>query len=285
MSTLSLTALKQRAEQIKELSTLPGVILRILEVMNNPMADARDVEREIIEDPVITTKVLKVANSAYYGANRDVASISQAVVLMGFAEVQNIALSVSIFNRFSAATTMFDRRDFWEHCFMTACAADALQHRVNAQTNDGFVAGLLHDIGRIVLDQHFQEEFQEIVHMAEKQGISLLEAERKVLGVTHCDIGYWVTENWNLPPMLTDSILFHHSPFSCRESYVLTSIVHVADTISKAFSGYLSNEFVPSPKEESAFRLLNLQGDKVMDLAELITQKMEYFDMLVGSSG
>ncbi len=284
MGALSLSALKQRAQEIKELSTLPNVILRILEVMNNPMADARDVEKEMREDPVITAKVLKIANSAYYGADRDVSSISQAVVLMGFAEVQNIALSVSIFSRFSAATKMFNRRDFWEHCFTTACAADALQHRVNAQTNDGFVAGLLHDIGRLVLDQHFQEEFQEIVHTAEAQKISLLDAERKILGVTHCDIGFWVTENWGLPSMLTDSILFHHAPFSCRESYVLTSIVHVADTISKAFGGYMNKEFAPSPKEESAFRLLNLEGDRVMDLAELISAKMEYFDILVGSS-
>jgi putative nucleotidyltransferase with HDIG domain len=284
MAALSLSALKQRAQEIKELSTLPNVILRILEVMNNPMADARDVEKEMREDPVITSKVLKVANSAYYGADRDVSSISQAVVLMGFAEVQNIALSVSIFSRFSAATKMFNRRDFWEHCFTTACAADALQHRVNAQTNDGFVAGLLHDIGRLVLDQHFQEEFQEIVHTAETQEISLLEAERKVLGVTHCDIGFWVTENWGLPSMLTDSILFHHAPFSCRESYVLTSIVHVADSISKAFGGYMNTEFAPSPKEESAFRLLNLEGDRVMDLADLISAKMEYFDILVGSA-
>lgn len=283
MSPLSFAALKERAERIRELSTLPSVILRILEVMNNPMADARDVEREIIEDPVITAKVLKVANSPYYGANRDISSISQAVVLMGFAEVQNIAFSVSIFSRFAEPTRMFDRRQFWEHCFATAAAAEALQRRVNAQTNDGFVAGLLHDIGRIVLDQYFPNEFQESVAMAEAQEISLLEAERKVLGVTHGDIGYWVTEKWNLPPMLTDSILFHHSPFSCRESYVLTSIVHVADVISKAFGSYMVRELVPPPKDESAFSLLNLDSEKVMSLADLITKKMEYFDILVGA--
>lgn len=284
MGALTFSALKERAERIKELSTLPGVILRILEVMNNPMSDARDVEKEIIEDPVITTKVLKVANSPFYGANRDISSISQAVVLMGFAEVQDIALSVSIFSRFAEPTRMFDRREFWEHCFATACAADALQHRVNAQTSDGFVAGLLHDIGRIVLDQHFPDEFKEIVALAEAQEISLLEAERKVLGVTHCDIGYWVTEKWNLPSMLTDSILFHHSPFSCRESYVLTSIVHVADAISKAFGGYMKKEFVHPPKEESAYRLLNLDSEKVMGLADLISKKMEYFDILVDTA-
>ncbi len=284
MGALSFSALKRRAQQIRELSTLPNVILRILEVMNNPMADARDVEKEIMEDPIITAKVLKVANSAYYGAGRDISNISQAVVLMGFAEVQNVALSVSIFNRFAGGTKMFEQRDFWEHCFMTACASDALQHRINAQTNDGFVAGLLHDIGRIVLDQHFPDEFREIVSLGQMEGISLLEAERKILGVTHCDIGYWVTENWNLPSMLTDSILFHHAPFSCRESYVLTSIVHVADSITKALGGYMKGDFAPSPKEESAFRLLNLEGEKVMDLADLICQKMEFFDILVGSS-
>ena len=285
MGALTFSALKERAREIKEISTLPSVILRILEVMNNPMANARDVEKEIREDPIITAKILKVANSAFYGANRDVSSISQAVVLMGFAEVQNIALSVSIFSRFAGATKMFDRREFWEHCFTTACAADALEHRVNAQTNDGFVAGLLHDIGRIVLDQYFQKEFQEIIHVAESQDVSLLDAERKVLGVTHCDIGFWVTENWNLPSMLTDSILFHHAPFSCRESYILTSIVHVADSIAKSFGGYMKPEISGAPKEESAFRLLNLEGDRVMDLAELISQKMEYFDILVGSGG
>jgi len=285
MGALTFDALKERAESIRELSTLPAVILRVLEVMNNPMADARDVEKEIIEDPIITAKVLKVANSPFYGTERNISSISQAVVLMGFVEVQNIALSVSIFNRFLVPTKMFDRRQFWEHCFATAVTAEALQRRVNAHTNDGFVAGLLHDIGRIVLDQYFADEFEEVVAVAESQKLSLLEAERKVLGVTHGDIGYWVTDKWNLPTMLTDSILFHHSPFSCRESYVLTSIIHVADIISKAFGSYMKKEFSPSPKDESAFRLLNLDSEKVMDLADLINKKMEYFDILVGAAG
>ncbi len=283
MPALTVTALKEKAERIKELSTLPSVILRILEVMNNPMADARDVEREIMEDPVITAKVLKIANSAYYGTSRDISSISQAVVLMGFAEVQNVALSVSIFSRFAEPTRMFDRHQFWEHCFATATTAEALQRRVNAQTNEGFVVGLLHDIGRIVLDQQFPNEFREIVSLAEARKISMLEAERRVLGVTHCDIGYWVTEKWNLPPILTDSILFHHAPFSCRESYVLTSIVHVADAVSKAFGNYIKKEAVPSPKDESAFRLLNLDSDKLMSLADLISKKMEHLDILIGS--
>ncbi|GAB4346594.1 MAG: HDOD domain-containing protein [Candidatus Abyssubacteria bacterium] len=282
MGALTFDALKERAERIRELSTLPSVILRILEVMNNPVSDARDVEREIIEDPVITAKVLKVANSPFYGSDRNVTTISQAVVLMGFAEVQNIALSVSIFSRFAEPTKMFDRHDFWEHCFATAVAAEALQRRVSAQTNEGFVAGLLHDIGRIVLDQYFPNEFREIIALAESQKISLLEAERKILGVTHCDIGYWVTEKWNLPSILTDSILFHHSPFSCRESYVLTSIVHVADVIAKAFGNYIKRDIAPAQKDESAFRLLNLDSEKVMDLAEIITKKMEYFDILSG---
>jgi HD-like signal output (HDOD) protein len=284
MRALAFEAFKQRVEGIQELATLPSVILRILEVMNNPVADARDVEREIMEDPVITTKVLKVANSPFYGSGRDIASVSQAVVLMGFAEVQNIALSVSIFSRFSGTTKLFDRRAFWEHCFATACAADALQNRVSAQTNDGYVAGMLHDIGRIVLDQYFPNEFRDIIALSEKQQMSLLDAERKILGVTHCDIGYWLTEKWKLPTMLTDSILFHHSPFSCRESYVLTSIVHVADFIAKAFANYMKKESVPPPKDESAFKLLNLDSEKVMNLADLISKKMEYLDILVGTA-
>jgi putative nucleotidyltransferase with HDIG domain len=285
MGALTFDALKERAESIRELSTLPGVILRILEVMNNPMADARDVEKEIIDDPVITAKVLKVANSPFYGIDRNISSVSQAVVLMGFAEVQNIALSVSIFGRFLLPTKAFDGRQFWEHCFATAVTAEALQRRVNAQTNDGFVAGLLHDVGRMVLDQYFYDEFEEIMAIADIQKISLLDAERKVLGVSHCDIGYWVAEKWNLPTMLTDSILFHHTPFSCRESYVLTSIIHVADIISKAFGSYMKRDFVSSPKDESAFRLLNLDSEKVMELADLINRKMEYFDILVGTVG
>jgi putative nucleotidyltransferase with HDIG domain len=283
MGALTFDALKERAEAIRELSTLPSVILRILEVMNNPMADARDVEKEIIEDPIITSKVLKMSNSPFYGTDRNISNISQAVVLMGFTEVQNIALSVSIFSRFLMPTKMFDRRQFWEHCYATGVTAEALQRRVNAHTNDGFVAGLLHDIGRIVLDQYFPDEFEEVMAVADNQRISLFEAERKVLGVTHGDIGFWVTEKWNLPTMLTDSILFHHTPFSCRESYVLTSIIHVADIISKAFGSYMKKEFAPSPRDESAFRLLNLDSEKVMDLADLINKKMEYFDILVGS--
>jgi putative nucleotidyltransferase with HDIG domain len=284
MGSLTPAVIRERVEQTQELSTLPGVILRIIEVVNNPMADARDVEKEVMEDPVITAKILKVANSSYYGASRDISNISQAVVLMGFAEVQNLALSVSIFSRFSGNTKMFDRREFWEHCFTAAAVADALQTRVDEQINDGFAAGLLHDIGRIVLDQQFPKEFEAIVNEAEAQEISLLDAEKKVLGITHCDVGYWIAEKWNLPKVLTDSILFHHYPVECPESNMLASIIHVADFIARGIGEYMKKELVPPPKDDSAFKLLGLEGDSAANAAELISKKMEYFNILVDPS-
>lgn len=273
--------LREKVEQTQELATLPSVILRIIEVINNPMADARDVEKEVMEDPVITAKILRMANSPYYGTNRNISTISQAVVLMGFAEVQNIALSVSIFSRFSTPTKMFDRRKFWEHCFTTAALADALQNRVDEHINDSFAAGLLHDIGRIVLDQHFAEEFQKIVAEAEAEKTTLLEAEKKILGATHCDVGYWMAEQWNLPPALAESILQHHSPHSDQESYALTAIVHVADAIAKGFGEYMHRESLPPPKDEGAFKLLDMEGDNAAKVSNLILRKMEYFDFLV----
>jgi putative nucleotidyltransferase with HDIG domain len=281
MGSFSAEALKERVEQTEELSTLPSVILRILEVVNNPMADARDVEKEVMEDPAITAKILKVANSPFYGANRDISSISQAVVLMGFAEVQNIALSVSIFSRFAVPTRMFDRREFWEHCFSVAAIADALQHQTGERTNDGFSTGLLHDIGRIVLDQHFPKEFEEIVKEAEAQQVSLIEAEKNVIGVTHCDVGYWIAEKWNLPTILADGILHHHSPLACEKSQTLPAIVHVADAIAKEFGEYMKQISTPTPKDEEAFKLLGLEVDNATNMAEVISKKMGYFDMLV----
>jgi putative nucleotidyltransferase with HDIG domain len=179
---------------------------------------------------------------------------------------------------------MFDRREFWEHCFITAAIADALQDRVDEKILDGFAAGLLHDIGRIMLDQHFPKEFEEIVSEAEKQEISLLDAERKVLGVTHCDLGYWIAEKWNLPQALADSILFHHYPVECRETNILASLVHIADVIAKDYKDYMRKGFEPPPTDESAFRLLGMEGENAEHVAELISQKMEYFDMLVDPS-
>jgi len=281
MGSFSAEALKEKVEQTEELSTLPNVILRILEVVNNPMADARDVEKEVMEDPAITAKILKVANSPYYGANRDISSISQAVVLMGFAEVQNIALSVSIFSRFAVPTKMFDRREFWEHCFSVAAIADALQHQAGEHVNDGFSTGLLHDIGRIVLDQHFPDELKEIVKEAETQKISLLEAEKSVIGATHCDVGYWIAEKWNLPTILADGILHHHTPLDCQKSQMLAAIVHVADAVAKGFGEYMKQVTIPTPRDTEAFKLLGLEVDNATNMAELISKKMGYFGILV----
>ena len=169
---------------------------------------------------------------------RRVATIEFAIVILGFDHIKNIVVALSMMDAFKSNEDKYwNRHAYWIHSLITASAAkriaDDLGYR---KTGEAFTCGLLHDLGISVIQKYFHEEFVEICELVNEQQMRYLSAEQKVLGITHQEIGQFLSEKWNLPPILAEGILHHHQPSLAQDDKVLAAIVHLADYMTYRFS-------------------------------------------------
>ena len=198
-------------EKIKELPTLPDVVFKVNEVVNNPNTSAADLEEVISRDQAIAAKVLRLVNSAFYGLPGRVDTLARAIPLLGFSTVRNIVLSVSIFDM--RPIEHFDMKAFWRHSFATSVAARAISVVEGLPDQESqSLAGLLHDMGKVLLFQHFSKEYEKVVEVMEKKDITFLQAERILYSIDHAEVGGALATKWGFPANITASIAFHHNP-------------------------------------------------------------------------
>ena len=209
--------LRQMTEKIIGLPTLPTIVTQLIAVVGDPASSARQIAQLVSTDQALTAKILKVANSAFYGFSREIATVQLAIVVLGIEMVKNIGLSVAVLKRFSQGREhdLFDRQRFWEHAIGAGVAARMLARKFydRRKADEAFVAGVLHDIGKLILIEYFYDEFVEALTLAADKEIAIVDAEEQVLGVSHADVGGWLAEKWNLPPHLVNAIAYHHRPF------------------------------------------------------------------------
>lgn len=242
--------LKKIIKKIKDLPTLPQVLIKLTELVNDPRSAARDLGRVIAADQSQTARLLKLVNSPLYGFPRTISSVNEAIAILGFNAVKNLCLSITIFDIISNSNGRggFNREKFWHHSIGCAVGAKILAQYIGyAEKEELFIAGLLHDIGKVVLDQFFHDEFNEITSLVLSKNILMLEAEKEVLQLTHARVGQMLALYWNLPLKLTDSIAYHHQPLKnpryCKE----TSAVHLADILCRAKNmGYGGDNRMPN---------------------------------------
>ena len=220
---------------IKELPTLPQVAVTLMDLLDDPNTGAPQINRVMARDPALASKILKLVNSAYYGLSNRVSSLNQAIVILGFKTVKSIALSASVMGLFKthAEKGTFDRSLFWKHSIASACVARLVARKQKgADPEAAFSAGLLHDIGKLVLDQYLPVDMESIVGIAQKDKSDFISAERKVLETTHAEIGRWVAEKWGLPKELVGAIGYHHEIDTAPDK-VLVAVVQFANFLSK----------------------------------------------------
>jgi putative nucleotidyltransferase with HDIG domain len=236
--------------RIKNLPTLPQVVAQLMQAVNNPNSSASDVARIISNDQSLVSKILRIVNSAFYGLPKRVSTITQATVILGFNTVRNLALGASVFDVFrpgGASLGNWDRSKFWQHSIGCAVATKLLAREVRySNPEEAFVSGLLHDIGKVVLDQYLPDQFERVLQTVVQEHCSIAEAERMVIGVTHSDIGRWLAENWNLPVQLAEAIGLHHEPDRAKQASRLVGLVHLADCLVRMEQiGYPGDDIVP----------------------------------------
>jgi len=277
MNKLDKKLIRFKVENIDTLPTIPGALKKLLKVLENQKVSLNEIGSFISSDPVIATKVLKMVNSPIYGFPGRISSVSQAVILLGLNVIKGLLLGVSVFELMQRSMV-----GLWEHSMGCAIAARVIAKKKGLkEPEEVSIAGLLHDIGKVVLIMQFHEYYEHAMKKAEEDGIIISEAEKNVFAVTHADAGTWMTQKWRFPASLTDVIGYHHKPHLSKFAPVETAIVHVSDILVRARGfGFAGDNMVPVINSV-AWESLNMTESDLKDVYKEIDDSIEDAGVLI----
>lgn len=263
-------ALDQLVKRIQQVPPLPDVVLRVLELSEDPECSVKDLVEVVQLDQGITLRVLRLCNSAYFGIPREISTLREALVFLGNNTLVNFILTSYAADFFRGASRGYglDEGQIWKHAVATAVGADIIGKRV-IQGDRGllFTGALLHDVGKVILSEHVESELGRIAMMVEEENCPFTEAEKAILGYTHAEVGAQLAAAWNLPPVLVNSILYHHEPSRAREHQDEVSAVHVANAVSLSMGYGLGKDGLQVPLDQGALQRFDLETDDLIAIA------------------
>jgi putative nucleotidyltransferase with HDIG domain len=222
----------EELRKIEDLPTIPTALARILRVAQNPDSDFSELVGAVETDQSLAAKVLQVANSPFYGCRREIKELDQAVMMIGFNQVRTIAIGLTAFQTLHrrSGVVRFDRELFWAHSYFCGFVCRFIAKPLGfAQADMAFVAGLLHDIGKVILDSYFPTHFAQVIGALEKHPTSFVTAEHEIIGSGHDTVGGFLLEQWQLPDELVMAVTEHHDPEFADSP--LADLIYLADLI------------------------------------------------------
>lgn len=241
-----------------EVSSLPTVFARINEAVNNPRSSLNEIAKIISEDAGLTARLLMVVNSAFFNFPQRIESIAKAIGIVGTQQLRDLALATSIVKMFKGIPAdLVDMEKFWKHCIGVGIAARTLaSYRREPNVERYFVAGILHDIGRLVMYMKIPDASREAIERARNNDEPLHVAESEQIGFDHAAVGRALMQAWKLPFYQEEVVAFHHKPHLATRFPVETAIVHVADIVTHSMQlGGSGESFVPPLNPEAWERL------------------------------
>ena len=229
----------KKLDSIKDIPTLPTIIFELNELLQDPNTPITEISDIIEKDQAMSLRVLKLVNSAFYGIHKEVNDIGNAIVLLGFNTVRNAIVSLGVINSFSGIKSLegFDISDFWKHSLAVAVVSKSLAGKTKIASPDScFVGGLLHDIGKVILAQYFQDLFEKVWNAAKRENIFFYEAEKKEISIDHAIIGAHLATNWELPESFIDVIRWHHDVRNDTENKKMILIIYLSDIIVNSYN-------------------------------------------------
>ncbi|WP_026894451.1 HDOD domain-containing protein [Clostridiisalibacter paucivorans] len=257
-------SLDKLIQLVDDMPVFPNRINKILKLTEDPNSTVHDIETEILKDQSLTAKVLKLANSTHYGYSRRISTITEATVLLGFKTIRSITLASSVSKVLMQELPGYglEKDMLWEQSQTCAIIARQLAKKTRkSDPEQAYIAGLLRDIGKVILSYYVKKEYNLIVEKVGSSGRSFQDAEKEVLGFDHAQIGAKIAEKWNFPQDLIDAIENHHTPAQSNVNKDLVSLIHVADALVMTMGismGYDGMAYYMSP-----FALETLELDEI----------------------
>lgn len=254
--------------QIDKLPNLFNVGVLVLKKIDDPKTQAKDLAKIISIDQALTSQILKVCNSAQYGFSRKISNLQEAITKLGFKTLKSIvfvSISHGVLRR-EVSGYALEKDALWINSITTAFYAKKIAQLAKYKDPDtAFTAGLLKDMGKVIISQHVMESHKDLLEKVEKQQITFYDAEIEVLGFSHAEIGARVAENWNFPEELVDSIRYHHKPTEYggdnNEIKKLVYIVHLADIMTILAGSGIGSDGMMYTLDMSTFEVLNLSSN------------------------
>lgn len=268
---MSLT-LEQLLDHGTGLASLPAIAVRLNQMVDDPDATVADIGRLISQDPGLTMRLLKIANGPFYGMSSHVDTISRAVMVLGTRQIRDLVLATSVsqtLDKFS--NELMSMEDFWRHSlYVGLCARFLAEHGRRRDAESLFIAGLLHDIGRLLI---FNRE-PDLAHAAfllglqRSDGLDPPSAERAVLGFDHAEVGQALAARWQLPEKLQMCIRYHHDPLAAPDYKVECAIVHIANSLAHMAEIDTRDERDVPPVEAATWEIIGVEKSLVPDIIE-----------------
>lgn len=221
------------AARVKSFPNMPGVATKLLVMLDDPDVSASQIEEIVRLDPGITANILKLTNSAYFGFASRISSIEQAVILLGAKRIIQLVIATCVNTVMDKTVSGYElpEGELWRHSIAVSVTAESLAKKIKIDaSSEVFTAALLHDVGKLVLGGFVKKDITKIEDETSR-GIPFHEAEQKVLGTDHAEVGAQILQNWSFPPQIVRAVRRHHSPDFGEDSDTLTDIVHVADML------------------------------------------------------
>jgi HD-like signal output (HDOD) protein len=238
-------------QNIKNLQTLPTIYTSISEALENPFVTPQKLAQIISIDQVSSVKILKVANSPFYGFRGRIDTISQAILYLGFDEIKSIIFALSVVNIFTKDKVIlnFKPRDLWAHSIAVGIATRLIGSALGERELENyFLAGIIHDIGKLLFIEFMPNDYKKVLQVVKEKNCYIKDAEIEILGIDHCMAGQILAEKWKLPLALQDAILLHHTGIKASQTSKITASVHVADILATALDlGKTGDNIIPEP--------------------------------------
>ncbi len=270
----------------QKLPTSPNVALAAMRHANEPQASAQTMARILVQDQALTVKVLKLANSAFFGFRREVSDVSEAVVLLGMRTIRNMALCASSYPWLSNALPGYGLGPYelWSHSLAVAVGGQVIAERSRLANPDvAFTAGILHDLGKLALSPWIEDKVEPMAKVADLQKCTFADVERRVLGYDHQDVGAHLAKTWNLPKPLISAMQFHHRPFECEDSPEIVCSIHLADYLARAMCIGVGGDSASYSLKPECLPTLNIGSKDVDSIADEMLNRYEKQEQIYAS--
>ena len=263
---------------ISEISTLPQIALHTLRIVNDPRSSAADLADVAQTDPAFATRVLRTVNSSFFGLQQPVTNLDHAVVLLGFREMRNLALTTHVASLFQSTTGhgRYSRQDLWLHMVSTAVVAKHIARVCRAVApEDGYLAGLLHDVGIILLDQTLHRPFCQVLDAMEENS-DTAEIEDAILGFDHAALGYYALTKWGIPDWIAQGAAYHHRPLACHnENRRLVCTVALANSICHRMGVHSLGAATQRSLPQEVFAILGVTKSEVTRIVQDLPAQLD----------
>jgi len=287
MVTTQLT-IQEIVKKTPDLPTIPAAALAVMREADSTNSTAHSVAMQIAQDQALTARVLRLANSAYYGLSRQVVDLQESVVVLGMRCVRNLAVVAATYPWMSKPLKGYGLapKQMWTHAFGVAVASQQVAKKTGAASEETvFIAGLLHNIGKVALSMWLENKLPSMIQLAVQEDMSFDELERKVFGFDHMDVGAYLGEQWNLPKLFVEVIQYHHNPDACMPTSGLVDCVHVGDYMTMSMGYGLGGDGLRYDLSQGALERIGLDPNDIDLLMSEFVENYKKYEALFEEMG